>query len=208
MQIIYLDDEGSIKAEIEPSKKIFGSIKGGAVHLGEPLANKWLVIGEGIETVLSAMQIYDLPAGWATLGTSGLEALVLPDQVKQVAIAVDNDLNGAGQKAAHETTERFIIEGRRVKLPQLWNVLKGEMSLVGPRPPLPNEVDHYDVWHRRRLSMKPGITGLVAGRGAPGAGVRSMGRVRPVVHRPVVARPWTSRSSVRTIPAVLVRSGR
>jgi exopolysaccharide biosynthesis polyprenyl glycosylphosphotransferase len=46
------------------------------------------------------------------------------------------------------------------ELPQLWNVLKGEMSLVGPRPPLPREVDDYDVWHRRRLSMKPGITGL------------------------------------------------
>jgi lipopolysaccharide/colanic/teichoic acid biosynthesis glycosyltransferase len=46
------------------------------------------------------------------------------------------------------------------ELPQLWNVLKGEMSLVGPRPPLPREVADYDVWHRRRLSMKPGITGL------------------------------------------------
>jgi lipopolysaccharide/colanic/teichoic acid biosynthesis glycosyltransferase len=39
-------------------------------------------------------------------------------------------------------------------------VLKGEMSLVGPRPPLPSEVVEYDIWHRRRLSMKPGITGL------------------------------------------------
>ena len=46
------------------------------------------------------------------------------------------------------------------ELPQLWNVLTGSMSLVGPRPPLPNEVAKYDVWHRRRLSMKPGITGL------------------------------------------------
>jgi exopolysaccharide biosynthesis polyprenyl glycosylphosphotransferase len=46
------------------------------------------------------------------------------------------------------------------ELPQLWNVLIGEMSLVGPRPPLPAEVAHYDIWHRRRLSMKPGITGL------------------------------------------------
>jgi exopolysaccharide biosynthesis polyprenyl glycosylphosphotransferase len=46
------------------------------------------------------------------------------------------------------------------ELPQLVNVLKGEMSLVGPRPPLPREVAAYDVWHRRRLSMKPGITGL------------------------------------------------
>jgi len=46
------------------------------------------------------------------------------------------------------------------ELPQLWNVLRGDMSLVGPRPPLPSEVAGYDVWHRRRLSMKPGITGL------------------------------------------------
>lgn len=46
------------------------------------------------------------------------------------------------------------------EMPQLWNVLTGSMSLVGPRPPLPQEVAEYDVWHRRRLSMKPGITGL------------------------------------------------
>ena len=46
------------------------------------------------------------------------------------------------------------------ELPQLWNVLKGDMSLVGPRPPLITEVAEYDIWHRRRLSMKPGITGL------------------------------------------------
>jgi exopolysaccharide biosynthesis polyprenyl glycosylphosphotransferase len=55
------------------------------------------------------------------------------------------------------------------ELPQLWNVLRGEMSLVGPRPPLAREVADYDVWHRRRLSMKPGITGLwqVAARREP-----------------------------------------
>ena len=46
------------------------------------------------------------------------------------------------------------------ELPQLINVLKGEMSLVGPRPPIPEEVEKYDFWQRRRLSMKPGITCL------------------------------------------------
>jgi lipopolysaccharide/colanic/teichoic acid biosynthesis glycosyltransferase len=53
------------------------------------------------------------------------------------------------------------------ELPQLINVLRGEMSLVGPRPPVPYEVEAYDVWHRRRLlEAKPGITGLwqVSGR--------------------------------------------
>jgi len=47
------------------------------------------------------------------------------------------------------------------ELPQFWNVLSGEMSLVGPRPPIPYEIESYDVWHRRRLlEVKPGITGL------------------------------------------------
>jgi exopolysaccharide biosynthesis polyprenyl glycosylphosphotransferase len=46
------------------------------------------------------------------------------------------------------------------ELPQFWNVLKGEMSLVGTRPPTPNEVELYEPHHHRRLSMKPGITGL------------------------------------------------
>ncbi len=46
------------------------------------------------------------------------------------------------------------------ELPQLVNVLVGQMSIVGPRPAPPREVQEYDIWHRRRLSMKPGITGL------------------------------------------------
>ncbi len=52
------------------------------------------------------------------------------------------------------------------EVPQLWNVLLGDMSIVGPRPPIPYEVEAYELWHRKRLDMKPGLTGLwqVSGR--------------------------------------------
>lgn len=52
------------------------------------------------------------------------------------------------------------------ELPQLFNILKGEMSLVGPRPPTPDEVERYDEWHLKRLDVTPGLTGLwqVSGR--------------------------------------------
>ncbi|HEU5450828.1 MAG TPA: exopolysaccharide biosynthesis polyprenyl glycosylphosphotransferase [Terriglobales bacterium] len=56
---------------------------------------------------------------------------------------------------------RFLRKTSLDELPQFVNVLKGEMSLVGPRPPIPYEFDQYDAWHRRRvLEIKPGITGL------------------------------------------------
>jgi lipopolysaccharide/colanic/teichoic acid biosynthesis glycosyltransferase len=56
---------------------------------------------------------------------------------------------------------QFLRRTSLDELPQFWNVMVGEMSLVGPRPPLPYEFKAYDLWHRRRvLEIKPGITGL------------------------------------------------
>lgn len=52
----------------------------------------------------------------------------------------------------------FLRKSSLDELPQLINILQGEMSLIGPRPPIPEEVEHYDPWQRRRISMKPGIT--------------------------------------------------
>ncbi len=56
---------------------------------------------------------------------------------------------------------KFLRKSSLDELPQFINVLKGDMSLVGPRPPILYEVEHYDIWHRNRiLEMKPGITGI------------------------------------------------
>jgi lipopolysaccharide/colanic/teichoic acid biosynthesis glycosyltransferase len=61
---------------------------------------------------------------------------------------------------------RFIRRYSLDELPQLINVLRGEMSLIGPRPNLPSEVEHYQDWMTKRLSVRPGLTGLwqVSGR--------------------------------------------
>ncbi|HEV7768299.1 MAG TPA: sugar transferase [Thermoanaerobaculia bacterium] len=81
-----------------------------------------------------------------------------------------NEMNGPAFKAKDDPrvtpVGRWLRRFSLDEIPQFWNVLKGDMSLVGPRPPIPEEVAEYHRWHRRRLSMKPGLTCLwqVSGR--------------------------------------------
>lgn len=81
-----------------------------------------------------------------------------------------NEMSGPVFKITHDprvtSVGRFLRKTSIDELPQLWNVLKGDMSIVGPRPPLPSEVHQYEPWQRRRLSMNPGITCIwqVSGR--------------------------------------------
>jgi len=80
-----------------------------------------------------------------------LVELMKHNEMKGPVFKMENDprLTKAGKYL-----RKFSID----ELPQLWSVLKGDMSLVGPRPPIPSEVSKYEPWHRRRLSIKPGIT--------------------------------------------------
>ena len=113
----YLRPDGSAKADIpkRQQKASFGPIGGGAVRLRSAQPNEQLVIAEGIETALSIMEPCAL-RGWAALSAPGISNLILPTQVTMVMICADNDTNGTGQRAAQQAAERFLREGRRVRI--------------------------------------------------------------------------------------------
>jgi exopolysaccharide biosynthesis polyprenyl glycosylphosphotransferase len=91
-------------------------------------------------------------------------------EMLRVELETFNEMSGPVFKMSRDPritpVGRFLRKTSIDELPQLWNVLLGDMSLVGPRPPIPTEVQQYDAWHRRRLSMKPGLTCLwqISGR--------------------------------------------
>jgi putative DNA primase/helicase len=109
----FLRPDGSGKANVEPQKAMLGLAAGGAVRLGA--AEDTLLIGEGIETTMAGMVATGLP-GWAALSTSGLVTLALPPNVRQVVILADHDANGAGKRAARAAAQRWLSEGRRVRI--------------------------------------------------------------------------------------------
>jgi len=96
--------------------------------------------------------------------------MVVDAELKKAVLASQNDGNGLLFKVRNDPrvtrTGVWLRRWSLDELPQLFNVLKGDMSLVGPRPPLPDEVARYTDYVRRRLVVKPGITGLwqVSGR--------------------------------------------
>jgi lipopolysaccharide/colanic/teichoic acid biosynthesis glycosyltransferase len=97
----------------------------------------------------------------------------------------------------------FLRKTSMDELPQFLNVLKGDMSLVGPRPPVPYEVEAYDIWHRRRLlEAKPGITGLwqVSGRSR----VKFDDMVRLDLQYARTWSPWTDMKILWRTPGAVV----
>ena len=97
----------------------------------------------------------------------------------------------------------FLRKTSLDELPQFINVLRGEMSMVGPRPPVPYEVEAYDIWHRRRLlEAKPGITGLwqVSGRSR----VKFDDMVRLDLQYARTCSPWTDMKILWRTPGAVV----
>ncbi len=97
-------------------------------------------------------------------------SMVMDAEKRKAELAHLNEMDGPVFKIKRDpritAVGRFIRKTSIDELPQLFNILLGDMSLVGPRPALPSEVDQYEPWQRRRLSVKPGLTGLwqVSGR--------------------------------------------
>jgi lipopolysaccharide/colanic/teichoic acid biosynthesis glycosyltransferase len=102
-----------------------------------------------------------------------LRSMFIDAEQRKAAMVKQNEMKGGvifKMKEDPRITRigKFLRRGSIDELPQLWNVLKGDMSLVGPRPPLPSEVQEYTLADRRRLEAIPGITCLwqVMGRSA------------------------------------------
>ena len=111
----FISADGSGKAAVEPDKASLGPVAGGAVRLAQVRAGEWLLVAEGLETTFSVMHACAL-SGWAALSAGGIKSLVLPPSANMVVICADNDANGVGQRGANAAAERFLAEGRRVRI--------------------------------------------------------------------------------------------
>ena len=97
-------------------------------------------------------------------------SMVVDAEQRKSALAAQNEMTGPVFKMKNDPritrVGRFIRKYSIDELPQLINVLRGDMTIVGPRPPVPSEVAKYKPWQRRRLSVRPGLTCIwqVSGR--------------------------------------------
>lgn len=104
-------------------------------------------------------------------GMPKLRTMVVDAEARLEEVLAQNPLAGPAFKIPDDPrvtrVGRFLRRWSLDELPQLWNIIRGEMSLVGPRPEEVRVVEQYQDWHRKRLAVKPGLTGpmQIAGRG-------------------------------------------
>jgi len=111
----YLRADGKGKAGVSRQKMMLGPVGGGAVRLA-PHGSE-LVVAEGIETSLILLQETGLPV-WSALSAGGIESLILPDDVREVIIAADNDASGRGIQAANKAARKWTAQGKKVRICQ------------------------------------------------------------------------------------------
>jgi lipopolysaccharide/colanic/teichoic acid biosynthesis glycosyltransferase len=129
---------------------------------------------------------------------------------KLIAGEADKQTNGEGEAIFKLTNDpritpvgNFLRRTSLDELPQFVNVLRGDMSLVGPRPPVPYEVEAYETWHRRRLlEAKPGITGLWQVQGRSRVGFDEM--VRLDLHYARNCSPWLDLKILAQTPKAVI----
>ncbi|MBM3187685.1 MAG: sugar transferase [Chloroflexi bacterium] len=131
-------------------------------------------------------------------------------EARLAALQAQNEASGPLFKMRDDPRQtrvgRFLRRTSLDEFPQLWNVLKGEMSLIGPRPAIPSEVEQYEPWHLRRLEVSPGITGLWQVSGRSNLTFDEM-----VLLDIYYIENWSPtldlRILLKTIPTVILRSG-
>lgn len=137
------------------------------------LSPLFLLIALAIKITTPHLQIF---YPWQVIGKNGVEftgykfTTMVADADKLKETLQDrNEMRGPVFKIKNDpritSLGRFLRKFSLNELPQLWSVLKGDMSLVGPRPAGPHELKRYELWHKRKLSLWPGITCLWQIRG-------------------------------------------
>jgi lipopolysaccharide/colanic/teichoic acid biosynthesis glycosyltransferase len=148
--------------------------------------------------------------GGRTFTAYKFRTMVLDAEARKAELSGLNEADGPVFKIRNDPRMtrigRFLRRASLDEIPQFWNVLRDEMSLVGPRPQLPEEVGLYEEWHRRRLEVKPGLTGLWQVLGRSDTSFDDM--VRLDIY---YAENWSPGMDLRimleTIPAVLSGKG-